>query len=353
MPNKTISDIDANFRIKPVENTDELSFYNIESSPFCVHGIFKENGKFRRMPESAARAVNEGVYLLHTNTAGGRVKFKTNSPSISIKAKMPTICKASHFAFTGSSGFDLYVKSDNNTEQYLGSFVPPADITDGYESRLETFFDKMREYTINFPLYSDVSELLIGIKKDADIEPSQSYLHSKPVVYYGSSITQGGCASRPGNSYQSRISRELDCDYINLGFSGSAHGEIKMAEYIAALDMSAFVYDYDHNAPDANHLENTHKPFFDIIRKANPELPVIILSSPKYCLNPEWQKRRNIIKNTYREAVSDGDKNTYFIDGKELMRYAQFDGTVDNCHPNDLGFYSMAKAITKYLKKVL
>ena len=142
-------------------------------------------------------------------------------------------------------------------------------------------------------------------------------------------------------------------DCINLGFSGNAKAEDEMAQYIKALNMSLFVYDYDHNAPTLEHLSETHSRMFATIRQAQPELPILLLSRPKYRLDQEEKQRLEVIKSTYDTAISDGDRNVYFMDGPTLMKYAKCDGTVDGCHPNDLGFYSMAKAILPLARSIL
>ena len=259
---------------------------------------------------------------------------------------MMNIGKMPHFALTGSAGFDLY--ADN---EYYKSFVPPFDLTEGYESVIEFDNAEMREITINFPLYSDVKELYIGVDENSRLEESMSYRVEQPVVYYGSSITQGGCASRPGSCYQSIISRRFDCDYINLGFSGNAKGEPEMAEYIKKLDMSLFVYDYDHNAPTVEHLRDTHEKMFKVIREENPELPIIMMSRPKAVLTDEDKLRQRIIRKTYNNALKSGDKNVYFINGKALTKLCGNEGTVDGCHPTDFGFASMAKTLGDLIEK--
>ena len=329
---------------------EPLKFYNIQEEPFTVYGVFYENGKYRRLPEKVAQTVSEGVYDLHVNTAGGRVKFVTDSKVVAIRAKMCSIGKMPHFALTGSAGFDLYTGCP---EQYSGSFIPPFDISDGYESELRFDTGTLREITVNFPLYSGVESLFIGLEEHAALEKTSGYRYSRPVVFYGSSITQGGCASRPGNSYESILSRDLQTDYINLGFSGNAKAEAEIAAYIRDLDMSAFVYDYDHNAPDIPHLQATHQRMFRTVRERNPRLPVLILSRPKYLLNEEEKARLDVIRKTYTDALAAGDSNVYLIEGPDLMQYAQNEGTVDDCHPNDLGFYSMAKAILPQLRNIL
>lgn len=149
------------------------------------------------------------------------------------------------------------------------------------------------------------------------------------------------------------LSRLLDTNYINLGFGGGARGEDAIADYIKKLDMSVFVLDYDHNAASAEELQNTHEKMFKKIREENPKLPIIIMPRPNYTLSKAQQERFEIIKRTYDNAIKSGDKNVYFIDNKTLMAIARNDGIVDDCHPNDLGFYSMAKAIEPVLKKIL
>ena len=342
-----ISKIDKNFEVKTSIERDDIKFYNADNAPFKIYGVFRENGKYRRMPESVAKTVSAGVYALHANTAGGRIRFVTDSQYIAINTKMENIGKMPHFAFTGSIGFDLYVDG-----VYDRSFTPPTTIEDGYESLVVFEKGVEREITINFPLYSDVKELYIGLQESALLKEAKPYKYEKPVVYYGSSITQGGCASRPGSCYTSVVSRTLDQDHINLGFSGNAKAEEEMIEYIKNLDMSVFVYDYDHNAPSVEHLLNTHEKMFKAIRKQNPTLPIIIMSRPKYYLSEVEKERLEIIRTTYNNAVNSGDKNVYLIDNRMLMELCLNDGTVDNCHPTDYGFASMAKAVIKVMKNI-
>ena len=211
----------------------------------------------------------------------------------------------------------------------------------------------MREITINFPLYCSVNELFIGVSEQATLCAPQPYKYEKAIVYYGSSITQGGCASRPGMSYESIVSRRLNADHINLGFAGYARGEDEIAEYISNLEMSCFVYDYDHNAPTVEHLKNTYEKMFKKIRQKNLDIPIIMMSRPKFYLTNEEEERLSIIKTTYNNAIENGDKNVYLIEGSKLMEFAGNEGTVDNCHPNDLGFASMAKVVGDVLEKIL
>ena len=341
--------VDPNLRVEK-KIKEDIKFYNVLEEPFKVYGVFKENGKFRRMPEEVARSVSPATYRLHTNMAGGRVRFKTDSPYIAVNAVMSFIERVPHMPMTGSSAFDLYIKRDG-VETYKNTFIPPYNMDGGYESVIDLDGSEMREVTINFPLYSDVDELYIGVSETAKIDFHPPYKIEKPIVYYGSSITQGGCASRAGNSYQGMISRRFDCNYINLGFSGNAKAEKEMSDYIKKLDMSAFIYDYDHNAPTVEHLEKTHERMFKEIREENPDLPIVLMTRPNVYLEEHEKRRIEIATRTYENAIAAGDKNVYFIPGPSLMEYSGPDGKVDISHPTDLGFMSMARVLGDLLEK--
>lgn len=360
-----IDEIDK--RMAPVTNIERegIRMYNIDEAPFRIYGIYRDGEKYRRLPEAVAANTNPGVLGLHANTAGGRVRFVTDSPYVILKAhinpgKMP------HFALTGSCGFDMYAEdaeiadpADAHVGQkrkevrYAGTYMPPFTVEDIYEGVIDFEERKKRIITLNFPLYSNVLSVLLGLQEGSVLEAAPDYDLEKPIVYYGSSITQGGCASKPGSSYQSILSNRFNCNYINLGFSGSARAEDAIIEYINGLDMSVFVLDYDHNAPTVDHLRATHNKMFKAIRAAHPDLPILILPRPKYFLKKEEEERHEIVYNTYLEAKAAGDENVYFLSGKQLMEVVGDNGTVDNTHPTDSGFFSMAKAIEKVFAEIL
>lgn len=345
-----IAELDKNFKVEAEINKDGMKFYDVENEPFAVYGVYKEDGRYRRMPEAVAATVSKGVLGLHDRTAGGRVRFMTDSAKISIIAKMPFVNKSPHFALTGTAGFDLYEKTEEGYN-YIKTFRPSNDITDGYESEI-VVDKKMRDITINFPLYSAVEQLLVGIEEDATLAAAPRYSH-EGIVYYGSSITQGGCASRPGTCYQGFISRRFDADYLNLGFSGNARAEDEIIDYVKNLEMSMFVYDYDHNAPTVEHLENTHEKMFKAVRAAHPDIPIIMMARPRFVLNADGAARLAVIRKTYENAKAAGDQKVWMLDGKQLMVYAQNEGLVDGTHPTDLGFASMAKVLGDLMEEIL
>ena len=349
-----ISKIDKNLAVQS-SFPEELSFYDSECEPFKIYGIFREGDKFTRLPGDVARTVSNGVSGLAPHTAGGRVRFITDSANVAIRAEMKNAGIMPHMAPSGSAGFDLYTLDESLGETFVSTYQPPTDInkTNAFDSIARLGGKKRRELTIHFPLYSSVSKLYIGLDPDAYIEAPTPYKNKKPVVYYGSSITQGGCASKPGDIYQEVISRRFGLDYINLGFSGNAKAEDSIAEYISKLDMSIFVYDYDHNAPNPEHLEATHEKMFLKIRQKNPTLPIILMARPRYVVSEDTEKRLEIIRKTYENALARSDGNVYFITGRELMAICKNEGSVDGTHPTSLGFYSMGVAVGDVIEKIL
>ncbi len=345
-----IEEIDKNFAAEPFARED-ARFYDVRKAPFRIYGLYNplEEPIFRRMPKDVADAVSPAVSRLSTHTAGGRVRFKTDSSFIAIRADMPPSGIMNHMPRTGQAGFAMYLNK-NGHSTYYRTFVPDSHkLTEGQGiTSIVEFTDapdgEMHDITICFPLYAGVNNLYIGLQEEASLLPADTYSREKPVVFYGSSITQGGCASQPGNSYQGFLSRRFDFDFINLGFSGGGKAEDSMIHYVAGLDMSMFVYDYDYNAPDLEHLKNTHDKMFRAVRAGHPDIPIIFMSAPDFDRNRgARQPRRALIFENYARAVAEGDKNVYYVDGERLFGGDCRDGcTVDGSHPNDLGFYRMA-----------
>lgn len=355
MAEKKIGELDRNLA-SGAAVSDGLRFYDVMEPPFRLYGLMaeKEDGRFCRMPKERAEAVSEGVASLAFHTSGGRVRFASDAARIAVRVKLKDGCVFSHMPLTGTCGFSLY-RQTGAGQRFVHTFVPPEDIKDGYEATAQLTESGMRDYTLYFPLYSGVEKLEIGAEAGAAFGPGLPYSQEKPVVFYGSSITQGGCASVSGNSYPAFLSRRYDFDFRNLGFSGNARGELAMAEYIAGLDMSVFVCDYDHNAPTAEHLERTLRPFLSVVRKAQRELPILLVSRPVFDPgSPECVRRRSAVFDAYRQAVEAGDSRIRFVDGAGLFAGQDGDAcTVDGTHPNDLGMYRMANGIGAALEEFL
>ncbi|MBR1984099.1 MAG: hypothetical protein IKA12_05390, partial [Clostridia bacterium] len=269
---------DENLLYKEI-NREDLEFFDYKSDKFSVFGFcdFYNTKNPLRMPDDIAKEVNVGVDGANPLNAGGRVCFRTDSKTVAIMAEVSAYHSAS---FTGIAlcGFDLNVK-ENGKFHRRKIFRPKDDISLPYSGLVELAGGE-KEILIHMPNYGAVKSLKIGVVKGSKLEALNPYRKDiKPILYYGSSITQGGAASVPGNTYENIIGVRTNVDFVNLGFSGWAKGEPKMAEYIAKQDMSLFVYDYDHNAGLKLYKE-THYAFYKTIRDANPNLPILVVTRP-------------------------------------------------------------------------
>ena len=351
-----ITKIDKNFLAGSRIDKDDIVWVNILEEPISIRGLaVVEPGVFYRLPEPLLYEVNEGVSELGKHTAGGRIRFRTDSPYIAYRAKLLNTGSMSHFPLTGSAGTDIVVngwscmayRPEQGTDTWFeGIFDIPAEAEN---------MQGMKDVTMNMALYNSITEGWIGIKAGSVLEAPKPYRFEKPVVFYGSSITQGGCASKPGNCFTALLAKWVDADHVNLGFSGSGRGEQNIADYIASLDMSVFVMDYDHNASGPEHLEKTHYRMYKTVRDKHPDLPIIMVTMPDAELMPVSRKaRRDVIYDTYARAKAAGDDKVWFVDGKTLFGEEDRDlCTMDGVHPNDLGFYRMAKTILPALKEAL
>ncbi|MEE0945773.1 MAG: SGNH/GDSL hydrolase family protein [Acutalibacteraceae bacterium] len=338
--------VDKNLEVPGKIDRQDIIWYNALEKPFSVHGA---HHNFDRLPENFP--ILRGF---RDNSTGVRVRFVTDSPVVAIRCTLQNRGKPTVLSPSAIGGFDLYKRKDDGSEVFAGAFRPPENSLDiGYEGLIEVSGKNC--YTVNLPLWSHTHSLYIGLKVGSVIEEAPSYNYGgKPVVFYGSSITHGASASRPGNTYCAMIAQKLGVDHINLGFSGNAKGEQAIADYIANLDMSVFVLDYHHNAYDLELLKNTHYNFYKTVRDKNPQLPIILVSAPTTQKSQWVTGGVKIIKDTLKRAKKEGDQNVYFVNGSNLFTGEYKEScTSDGCHPNDLGFYKMALGIGKVVKKVL
>ena len=349
-----ISKIDSNFKAAVIDGR-ETAYYDVTAAPFVLEGFGWQDRPYYRVPGYfTTDEVGGGVLALAKHTSGCCVRFKSDSSFIALRARLHCSCDMNHMPRCGSAGFDLYIKDKNGKFSFVKAVQPNAQEVDLERLVYPNTPGGMTEYLLNLPLYGGVEKIELGVAPGSHFEAPTPHKIEKPIVFYGSSITQGGCASRPGNAYSNMLCRKLDAPQINLGFSGSGKGEPAFAEAIAKLDMSCFVLDYDHNAPNTEHLTATHETFFKIIREKNPTLPILILSKCDFHDTDDDRARREIIRKTYENAIAAGDKYVAFIDGELLWGVTDRDAcSVDGCHPNDLGFYRMAETIYPVLKKLL
>ena len=337
---------------------NEMKIAPITESPFKIYGLAvadRETRKYYRLPEYMLDRMPQYDFL-GRRSVGGRVRFATDSRKIYIRMTLDACREDINIPLTGSAGADVYLGTGRDAK-YLGVVAP--GIHGDAEITVEKSFTKgpgLETVTVNLPRNDLLLGMEIGVEEDAVLREAPAYRVPDPIVFYGSSITEGGCAERPGNAYTSLACRWLDADYRNFGFSGKARGETEFAEFIASLPkISVFVYDYDHNAPDAEHLRATHERFFRIVRRAHPETPILLLSRPDTDKDPaDAAARRDIIRATCERARAAGDENVRFLDGGAFFGpEGRAECTVDGTHPNSLGFMRMAQSLYPVLAGIL
>ncbi len=333
---------------------EDFDFYDPLKEPFSLHGLMvQEDGAFRRMPWEVAHKVSPKLYSLSSHTSGGRLRFVTDADRLALKVSIERVDARSIMSLQGSLGFDVYLEKDGK-ETFLTSVLPPIDLVDGYFRDVPLPAGE-KQITLYFPLYNDVKSLSVGLSCGASLKKAAPYEKTIPILFYGSSITQGACASRPGLAYPAQIARKLRSDFINLGFAGACKGEKVMAEYLATIPCSVFVLDYDHNSPGPEFLQETHYGVYKAYREKNPDTPIVMVTRP--ASDPTIPKvigRRRVVMETYLRALSEGDQKVFFVDGFELQDDEdRMDCTVDGTHPNDYGFHRMAKIIGATVKRAM
>jgi len=342
-----------------ISNDDNIIYLSPAEKHFQISGFwFLKSNKsiFNRLDINNLALFPSGVVYRASHTSGGRIRFRTNSKKVKVKVELNKIDYHPHMPLTGTAGIDVYI-GEGEKKVLIDNFSPKHRFNKNYQGTISLNSNSVVQLTINLPLYSSIKKIEIGLENSSILRHPLPYSISKPIVFYGSSITQGASASRPGTSYPAIVTRNLDANLLNFGFSSSAKGELIMAKLIGSIDMSAFIMDYDHNAKSPIELRDTHYSFYKEIRKSQPDVPIIIISriSAGYSVTlEEATKRRKIIKDTYRKAISRNDNNVYFIDGSTLASHSDRDELlVDGVHPNELGMFLLANEIEQILHPIL
>lgn len=340
----------------------EFKWYNPATRPFSLNGLawFDSEKIYSRLPRNAGVKYSDGVDTLAWNTSGVQVRFCAHLSKLKIKAKLYNKPSFDHMAAIGECGFDVYV-SETGTPKYYAS-CRNSNLSDTVDSLVIDLPEpKSLNITVNLPLYCGVHDFMLGLDYNAEITPVKPYSTDKRVIFYGTSITQGGCASRPGMSFTNILSRKFDCEFINLGFSGNGKGEPELSELFTQIARPGlFVLDYDGNC-DYERLKNTMPDFIKIYREVRPEVPILVISCvpfAKELINPEAVatriKKRDLQRSFVEQFRAEGDKNIHFLDGGTLYGGDDWEETVvDGVHPTDLGFYRIAKTLEPVVRDLL
>jgi hypothetical protein len=299
---------------------------------------------YDRLPARAAGAAPRAVWELSHHSAGICVRFTTDAPSIQVRWTLRSGDLAMpHMPATGVSGVDLYAKAKDGRWRFVGNGRPVA------VTNVASFSPPVGQQCLLYlPLYNGVTSIEIGIPAGRRISPVPQ--RAKPIVFYGTSITQGGCASRPGMAWTAIVGRELEIPVINLGFSGSGRMEPIMGDLLATLDPSIYVLDCLANMSPADVSERI-KPFVKRLRQAHPKTP-IVLAEDTSVSNIHPTEKGRIVRAVYQRLTAAGVKNLHFLSNQDMLG-DDGEGTVDGVHPTDLGMKREADVFAKALRPIL
>ena len=356
-----VGSIDIN--LATLENGNEqIEWHNVKEENISIHGVYFDTGAglYMRVPDDVAERANPRLKPLVRMTSGGRARFVTDSPFIAIKATVPAFQPMPHMSITGSHGFSIYkngifqARTSPKFSDFIGRTDDPYNTPVSFAEKKPLFdTDGKGTVEIYFPHYGGVCDLYIGVAPGSVIEKADEYKYTKPLVFYGSSITQGACVSRPGNDYVSVIARRLNADYINLGFSGNGNAEPEMLEYICGIDASLFAFDYNYYASRTDRVLPPHYEIYRRIREAHPDTPILIYDKPGVDYEPDGY-RAEAIRNTYERAVGEGDEKIAYLPAEALLGTRERDfAMVDHSHPNDFGAMCIADALYPLIKSLL
>lgn len=337
------------------QDLEGLELHDIGEKPIVFGGYpwHTPGDEYFRLPLRLKGKLRPELAWVAAQPSGGTIRFRTGSRRVALRARLDRNENFRSQPRNAESGFDVYTGA-GAAMQFRHCICPDERSVDFLAVMPGQLPEDENDITIYTPLLNPLLEVAVGLDAGASLTEPARHAGDKPILFYGSSITQGFCASRPGLTYPAIICRELNASLINLGFGGNAKGDLEVAEAIAELDLACFVMDYDHNSPNAEYLRETHEPFFRAIRDAQPDLPVVFVSSPWLRADAEYfGKRAQVIIDTYQHARAGGDEKVFFVHGVSIMPENWTDCSIDRIHPNDHGFRHMANAIGATVRQAL
>ncbi|QDU80578.1 hypothetical protein Pla110_23090 [Polystyrenella longa] len=338
-----------------VDEKANVAWYNAEQLTF-EGKAFEDTAQFYdRLPARAEGVVPPSVWGLSRQSAGITVRFKTDAPVIWADWKLKSkILALAHMPALGVSGLDLYVRMEDGY-RWLNAGQPTA--VENKRVLINGITPEMREYMIYLPLYNGIESLSIGIPTGSQLVKVDARTE-KPILFWGTSITHGASASRPGMCHPAIIGRRFDRPVINLGFSGNGRMDPEVTALIVELDPAVYIIDCLPNI-QAKDVTARTAPLVRTLRAAHPDTPILLVEDRNYTNSflVESKRTRNessqaALQAEYDKLIAEGVKNLYYLEGDNLLG-SDGDGTVDSSHPNDLGFFRQANEFERVLKPIL
>jgi lysophospholipase L1-like esterase len=302
--------------------------------------------------------VRYDVKVLSRFSSGVFLSFFTDSPDISIRLRVSDASPMIHMPATGMAGAELFIRTLGRWHPAAVAKPDPAEVH-FQRPLLEGASPLMRECRIYLPLYKQTEEVALGIRAGFEVRPAPVPIGQRPIVFYGTSITQGGCANTAGSDYVSTVGRLLDAEVLNLGFSGNGRGEPEVGKLIREVNARLFVLDFLANVEEGTLAKTLHS-FIEVLREKSPTTPIVIMSCPAFdqtLWNPrrrdEADRKRDIAMRIYLDLKSTGDARLFFIDGNGLLPAGLSGAFVDGTHPTSHGFAIMAERLLPQLQAIL
>lgn len=331
-----------------------------DAARYPVLGKATENtlSRYERLPGNLESAIRGQLWDLGRNSAGLTVRFRTNSTQVAARWETRNNFRMNHMTATGICGLDLYCLVDGKWV-YAGT-----GMTQGKASKatlVKNMTAEEREFMLHLPLYDGPIVLEIGVDSLATLSQPAVDLPSQegPIVFYGTSILQGGCANRPGMAHTNILQRWLQRECINLGFSGNARLDYEIAHLMASVkDASVFVIDCLPNVTPAK-VRESMEAFYQIIRNAHPTTPILFVENPPFPnarfnqqIAKELEEEDALLAEIVEKIKKQGDKHVYLFTNEKMIG-EDGEATVDACHFTDLGFMRYAEALEPVLRKLL
>ncbi len=340
---------------KPAAIPADLIWHDVRNFGLDGRAFDDTESYFDRLPARARGVVRDEVWNLSRHTAGFSAHFQTDATEIYIRYELLNEPLAmQHMPATGVSGVDLYARVEGKWH-YVATFQPRVKANEAL--LVKDLLPGLREYRLNFPLYNGVTSMQIGLARDSSFAPIGPR-REKPVLFYGTSITQGGCASRPGMAFTNILQRRLDVPMLNFGFSGNGRLELEVSRFLCELDPSAFVIDCVANVSTTLIRERT-APLVKLIRTSHPATPILLLDERTWASAPliatlgrPQEEKRAALRQEFESLRQSGIEQLHFRDGHDLLA-EDGEATVDGSHPSDLGMMRYADALEPTLRSLI